>query len=74
MVTPAGLKPATPGTGILCSIQLSYGAIEDNNCKSNKCFSYYKEKSRKVSWIVRLKDGWLMDLKVGWCADLMDAY
>jgi hypothetical protein len=25
-VTPVGLKPATPGTGILCSIQLSYGA------------------------------------------------
>lgn len=26
LVTPVGLKPATPRTGIWCSIQLSYGA------------------------------------------------
>jgi hypothetical protein len=29
MVRPRGFEPPAPGLGILCSIQLSYGRVED---------------------------------------------
>jgi hypothetical protein len=29
-IPPAGIEPATPGLGNLCSIQLSYGGIDQN--------------------------------------------
>ena len=31
MARPAGIEPATPGLGILCSIQLSYERVALNN-------------------------------------------
>lgn len=48
-MTSAGLKPATPSSGNLCSIQLSYEAMKRNMCKSNNYFGKYKDNEEKCS-------------------------
>ena len=44
MVTPAGLKPTTLGTGILRSIQLNYGAF----CSRGAKIRYFSTSSKSI--------------------------